>query len=241
MEKKIENIIRNKEYIRLNTEELLLIQDWVEDEVAFYEMKEFLNQVSNEYAEIKPSSNLKKNLMADFRASHGQNQKSNKRILYLAVSAAAVLVVVVLLYPTSSTFENEDLSAPIAEQKLETKSENLKLMKEDQANSTPDKTQKPLSSGIVESEQKMAEAKDQQPTDERMLDNEINFSNFSNLAEEAPSSPAEMTKALQVPMSAKLGAMREHADFIATNELPASKREFVQANPNVLDFLYTAY
>lgn len=240
MEKRIEKIIKTKEYIKLSTEELMLIQDWVEDENQFYEMKDFMNQVDGEFKDLKPSNELKKNLMQEFREVHGK-PKEDRRILYMTLSTAAVLLVAVLIYWPSSNSNELMKNQQIAQNDEQIEPNQEDEIKPDQPVQQERKKLEKLPQGIIESKENIAQV-------EKSEESEFEKAISTKDAEVAPMAESIMPANLDVSTNFSTANRAsftktdlKHRDFLSQADLPATKKEFVQNHPNVLQYLYTAY
>lgn len=242
MEKRIEKIIKEKEYVKLNTEELLLIQDWVEDEDAFYAMKDLLNQTAAAFMDLRPSSGLKKNLMEEFKTAYPP-EKENRKMLYTMLSAAAVVLLALLLYyPSDDAVRAEKSIGPLAEDKGAEQNQPMPLVETDppkQEAQVPS-NQKELTPGIVEKADKLAK---NEVVEEEAAPIALKKSSPSSVFAKTNTHAWQMDepKPESFSLENRMSGFIEHKDFISNMDLPANKKEFIQNNPNVIDFLYTAY
>lgn len=214
MEKKIERIIREKEYIALSVEELVLIQDLVNNEQAFYKLKNLLYQLDEQTANVKPRTELKEKLDAVFLAKYPPKSKS--RMVYLAYSsvsiAAAVLIAILWLWPTSNSGIkfNEPKNQELKSAKTVTKTLEI----EDQ------KSLIDLNSNEMAKNQQLAKL---EVIEAESSPDSINMSMSENKV--APETMSQTT----------------HADFISSGNLKPGRKELVSENAMILNVLHTSY
>lgn len=122
----IEKIIKSKAYIELTADERLMINEWVEGEDAFNEMKWFLieSEKAVQTDKIEASSALKKNVMAHLTATQkkkgiwlntaapltvvGGTKKIYQKPLFQLAVAACLVVGFLVFYTTD--FKNDSLA-----------------------------------------------------------------------------------------------------------------------------------
>jgi hypothetical protein len=103
METRIENIFRDKHYVELSTEELMLVQEWAGSEEEFIKVKSIIIAAKSGISNLKPNANTKTNLDMIFKEKY---RKKYKAIIFQplsisVISVAAVLIFIFWLWPTN--------------------------------------------------------------------------------------------------------------------------------------------
>ncbi|MBU2019449.1 MAG: hypothetical protein KJ941_07380 [Bacteroidetes bacterium] len=130
MEARIENIFKNKSYLDLTTEELMLVQDWAGNEEEFVQLKSIVNTAEIGVSNLGPSPKVKENLDEIFRQKYPKDQKVIvfKPIYTIIVSAAAILLAIFWLMPEKNDVQQMQITENKKQETIQPKSkiESLK-------------------------------------------------------------------------------------------------------------------
>lgn len=232
MEKEIENIIRNNEFSELSTEDKLVLQDWVSSEDEFDVLKQILTTAAAWNEEVAPSPKLLASLTDSFNthyaavtgsASTAGSGNTKGFWMRIAISAAAIFVLFMLLFPFNIDDQKETFTA---ENEKQTTKLRTKELKENTIDSSEKEKTKPIKinrqlpiDGVQESQNQLAVVEQYKQ---------------SAAIEASP----EYFGVMRIQMEALSSMQFNRLDM---SDLSRQNRQVIQDNPALLDLLYTAF
>ncbi len=229
MEKEIEKIIKENQFSNLSKEDLQSIEEWVGSEEEFEVLKQILMTAESLNENVAPSPKLRESLTDAFNTQYSgktailtNKGEGKKKVVWLrfAVSAAAIFVVLMLLFP----IYNNDQQEITASNTPAVPKEKAPQFTEKKVNSTEE---------LEQNESNIEELGD----GIRELPNQLATVNSSENA--ASSNPSNSFYA-DADLSS-VSFFNGHSDRLVVNDLPEESRQVIQENPGLLDILYTSF